>query len=261
MNQELDYAEMLEIPVSTVNVVKKKSFFKRRRNPAEPTPQPDELKEMVVESVNERVGAYVSAEDLTEPKKPEKVKFKDKFSGAAAALKDKGGKVLFIEAVAIGLIAVAIFITNVFMPNSAINTFLGLFSKTTPAAASEPAYSELKLSPVVSGLSDAEISVSDSGVISFTAECSVYPVYDGKISRVYGDADSGLYTVEIAHTSAFKSVITGLTHAYYGADTKVAANLPVGYSDGKSEVRVSLFNDGALLNCVTLTDEVPVWVS
>ena len=27
MNEELDYAEMLEIPVSTVNVVKKKSIF------------------------------------------------------------------------------------------------------------------------------------------------------------------------------------------------------------------------------------------
>ena len=258
MNQELDYAEMLEIPVSTVNVVKKKSFFPRK-HAAEPAPQPEELKEMVVESVNERVGAYVYAEDLSEPAKPEKVKFKNKVAGAAAAIKEKGGKVLLIEAVAIGLIAVAIFITNVFMPNSAINTFLGIITNTTPAQASEPAYSELKLSPVVSELSDAEISVSDSGVISFTAETSVYPVYSGKIARVY--EDSGLYTVEIAHTSNFTSVITGLTNAYYDVDTKVAANLPVGYSDGTNEVRVSLYNDGALLNCVTVTDEVPVWVS
>ena len=259
MNQELDYAEMLEIPVSTVNVVKKKSFFKRKHAAEQPAPQPEELKEMVVDTVNERVGAYVYAEDLSEPAKPEKVKLKDKFSGAAAALKDKSGKVLFIEAVAIGLIAVAIFVTNIFMPNSAINTFIGLFTNTTPAEASEPAYSELKLSPVVSELSDAEVSVSDSGVICFTAQTSVYPVYSGKISRVY--EDSGLYTVEIAHTSNFTSVITGLTTAYYGVDTKVAANLPVGYSDGSSEVRVSLYNDGALLNCVTVTDEVPVWVS
>ncbi len=258
MNQELDYAEMLEIPVSTVNVVKKKSFFKRK-HAAEPASQPEELKEMVVESVNERVGAYVYAEDLSEPPKPEKIKLKDKFSGAAAALKDKGGKVLFIEAVAIGLIAVAIFVTNVFMPHSAINNFLGLFTNTAQGEASEPVYSELKLSPVVSELSDAEVSVSESGVLSFTAEASVYPVYGGKISRVYEDGDSGLYTVEIAHTSDFTSVITGLTTAYYGADTKVAGNLPVGYSDGSSEVRVSLYNAGALLNCVTITDDVPVW--
>ena len=48
MNQELDYAEMLEIPVSTVNVVKKKglNLFKRK---AEKELQPqDDLKELVV---------------------------------------------------------------------------------------------------------------------------------------------------------------------------------------------------------------------
>ena len=68
MNQELDYAEMLEIPVSTVNVVKKKSFFKRRR-PAKTEQEqlPEDLKERVVESVNERVGAYVYSEDVSEP--------------------------------------------------------------------------------------------------------------------------------------------------------------------------------------------------
>ncbi|MDE5943680.1 MAG: hypothetical protein K2H30_05695 [Clostridia bacterium] len=258
MNQELDYAEMLEIPVNTVNVVKKKSFFKRKQA-VQPAPQPEELKEMVVESVNERVGAYVYAEDLTDAPKPEKVRFKNRVSDAAAAIKGKGGKVLFIEAVAIGLIAIAIFVTNIFMPNSAINAFLGLFTGTANAEAAEPTYSELTLSAVVSDFSDAEVFVSDSGVISFTAEGSVYPVYNGKISHVY--EDSGLYTVEIAHTSNFTSVITGLTYAYYEADTKVAANLPVGYSDGASEVRVSLYNNGALLNCFTLMDEVPVWVS
>ncbi|MDE6868675.1 MAG: hypothetical protein K2J83_06020 [Clostridia bacterium] len=258
MNQELDYAEMLEIPVNTVNVVKKKSFFKRKQA-VQPAPQPEELKEMVVESVNERVGAYVYAEDLSDAPKPEKVKFRRKVSDAAAALKDKGGKVLFIEAVAIGLIAIAIFITNVFMPTSAINTFLGLFTGTANAEA-EPTYSELKLSAVVSDFSDAEVFVSDSGVISFTAEGSVYPVYGGTVSRVY-EEDGGLYTVEIAHTSNFTSVITGLTHAYYDVNTKLAANLPMGYSDGTSEVRVSLYNGGELLNCFTLMDEVPVWVS
>lgn len=30
MNQELEYAQMLEVPVSTVSVVKKKSIFKKK---------------------------------------------------------------------------------------------------------------------------------------------------------------------------------------------------------------------------------------
>lgn len=253
MNEELDYAEMLEIPVSTVNVVKKKSIFRRRQpRVAEPAPEgQDELKEMVVESVNERVGAYVYAEDVSDPPAPEKVK-KLTLKG-----RDKAGIVLISEAVAIGVIALAIFLTNVFMPQSAINTFLGLFK--SPAEVSEPAYTEFTLSPVVSAYSDAEIEISESGVISFTAEGSVYPVCKGKVSRVYGDG--GMYTVEIAHTSTFTSVITGLTDVYYEQGAQVYANVPVGYSDGNSEVRVSMYDGSSLLNCFTMTDEVPVWKS
>ena len=72
MNEELDYAQMLEIPVNTVNVVKKKSIF-RRKEKAQPQ---EDLKAQVVESVNERVGAFVAAKDLSDPPKPEKVKAK-----------------------------------------------------------------------------------------------------------------------------------------------------------------------------------------
>ena len=46
MSETIDYAEMLEIPVNTLNVTKKRS--KRRKGPTE-------LKEQVVETVNERV--------------------------------------------------------------------------------------------------------------------------------------------------------------------------------------------------------------
>ena len=49
MNEQLDYAEMLEIPVNTVNVTKKKSIFKRKQKNQ---PQQDDIKERVVESVN-----------------------------------------------------------------------------------------------------------------------------------------------------------------------------------------------------------------
>ena len=44
MSEQIDYAEMLEIPVSTLNVTKKKSRKKR---------EPD-LKEQAVAAVNER---------------------------------------------------------------------------------------------------------------------------------------------------------------------------------------------------------------
>ncbi|MDE6441938.1 MAG: hypothetical protein K2L12_04185 [Clostridia bacterium] len=246
--EELDYAEMLEIPVSTVNVVKKKSIFKRKGK-VQPQPQED-LKERVVESVNERVGAYVYSEDLSDPPKPEKVKT------TAISPKDNGGKIVFIEAVAVALIAIAIFVTNILIPNTVINTFLNSFSQET---AQEPAYTEFKLTSVTGDFSDAEVAVSESGVLSFTAEGSVYPICKGTVSKI--TSNSGIYTVEIAHTSTFKSVITGLTNVYSAQGTKVAGNIPVGYSDGNAEVRVSMYDNETLLNCYTLTGAVPVWKS
>ena len=116
MNSELDYAQMLEIPVNTVNVVKKRSIFKRKQEKKE-----EDLKDLVVDSVNERVGDYVETEDLTDPEPLAK-------KGVFSALKDKKTAILFAETVAVCLLACTIFLTNVFMPNSAINTFLNYFS-------------------------------------------------------------------------------------------------------------------------------------
>ncbi len=241
MNEELDYAEMLEIPVSTVNVVKKKSLFKRRARPEE------DLKEQVVDTVNERMGAYAGAEDYTDPPKP------------MNRVKLMGGEnfVVMCEAIAVCLLAVGIFITNLFLPNSAINTFINSFTATAGTGTETP-YTDFTLSSVTSELSDADVSLS-GGVMSFTAETSVYPVCDGEISSVA--SLSGGYTVEIAHTSSFTSVITGLTTVYSVVGDSVKSNIPFAYSDGTATVKVSLYNDGVLISGYTLSGVVPVWNS
>ena len=241
--QVLDYAEMLEIPVSTVNVTKKKSFFKRKENPRE------DLKERVVDSVNERVGAYVEAENLSEPvvEQP-KISFK----------RDRESIILFSEIAAVCVIAMAIFLTNIFMPTSVINTFISSITNNAQPTV-EPTYNELKLSSVVSSFSDADVMITDDGVLFFTAEGSVYPVCDGTISSVNRHDDK--YVVKIAHTSSFSSVITGLSCVYLGAGDKAQANLPLGYSDGQNEVKISLYDGDTLLNCFSLSGEVPVWNS
>ena len=61
MSEQIDYAEMLEIPVSTLNVTKKKSRKKR---------EPD-LKEQAVAAVNERAEGYEAhTEDALPPEAP-----------------------------------------------------------------------------------------------------------------------------------------------------------------------------------------------
>lgn len=243
MNQEIEYAQMLEVPVSTVSVVKKKNLFKRKN-----VKEDDELKEQVVDSVNERMGDYVYAEDLTVPPQEGKKAF-------AATLADRSGKILVAEIMAACLLAVGIFLTNVFMPGSAINTFIQSLSSQS---VSEAAYSDFELASVVSDLADTEVAVSAEGVITFTGECSVYPVCDGTVSAVTQDS-TGYYTVSVSHTSAFTSVITGLTTVYNAQGDSVKGNIPVGYTDGSGEVSVSMYNGGELLNCYTLSGTVPVW--
>lgn len=244
MNEQLDYAEMLEIPVNTVNVTKKKNIFKRKQK-AQPQ---DDFKERVVESVNERMGAYVISEDVSDPPKPEKIK------AVAGGKHDKRNVILWTEAALAAVIAIGIFVINLLMPSTVINTFLNSFSKPVKE---EPVYSQLALSSIVGDFSDAEVALSENGVLSVTAKGSVYAVCDGTVSKIE-EAD-GAYTMEIAHTSTFKSVITGLNAAYSAVGTKVEQNIPVGYSDGQIEVKVTLYDNGVALNCIALNGETPVW--
>lgn len=248
--QELDYAEMLEIPVSTVTVTKKKSFFRRK----EQSPR-DDLKERVVDSVNERVnertGAYVEAENLTD-QPPAKT------SKALRFGRDRESVILFSEIAAVCLIAMAIFLTNILMPNSAINTFLSsIFNPVEETY--EPNYTDFTLSSVVSSFSDADIYISDDGILTFTEKGTVYPVCDGTLSSI--TEQNGTYVVKIAHTSTFCSVITGLTDVYSAKGDKVKANLPFAYSDGNSEVSVALYDGNTLIDGLTLSGIVPVWKS
>ena len=245
MNQELEYAQMLEVPVSTVSVVKKKSIFKKKN-----TKDDEALKEQVVDSVNERMGDYVYSEDLTAPSAPQKGAF-------ATTMSDRSGKILVIEIAAACLLAIGIFLTNVFMPNSAINSFI---TGLTAEEVTEAAYTDFELFPVVSDLSDAEVSVSSTGVITFTDDCAVYPVAEGEVASVTELSDGG-YSVETAHTSVFRTIISGLTDVYYSVGDNVEGNIPVGRSDGSREITVSMYNDGELLNCYTLSGTLPVWNS
>ena len=235
---------MLEIPVNTVTVTKKKSIFKRKQK-AQPQ---DDIKDLVVESVNERMGAYVVSEDVSDPPKPEKLKTVE------GGKRDKKSIILWTEAALVGIIAIAIFITNLLVPSTVINTFLSSFSEPS---VEEPVYSQLALSSIVGDFSDGEVTLSDDGVLCVTFKGSVYPVCEGTVTTVY-EAD-GVYTMEIAHTSTFTSVISGLDAAYSAVGTKVEGNIPVGYSNGEAEIRVTLYDNGVALSCIAMNGETPVW--
>lgn len=257
MSEEIDYAEMLEIPVATVNVVKKK----RRRL--------RDLKAMAVGKVNERMESRARARDKTyagndpveddapetesagDVPPPEGVVTETALSPYEEP-KRATHPVLIVEFALACALCLTIFLTNVFMSNSAINTFLrGILNPTEEPAALT--YSDFTLSGVVSEFADVDITVSSAGVLSFTAECSVYPACDGTVESVTQNGDT--YTAVVAHSDTFQSVYTGLTSVYYAAGESVVSNVPFAYTQGEAPVQVTFYQDGQMLNCYSVDAE------
>ncbi len=312
MNEEIEYAEMLEIPVSTVNVVHKKPTKKRKVQ--ETLPQDERaLKESVIAQVNQTANQPQTQipDKQTEQKNevlldsallaesansngsiafddvPERIDtvrlytdsereqlrveqlYPENFNAEPPAepifqtRKEKRLRLILGAEFAVACaLCGGIFLTNVFMPNSAINTFFRTLDKGTAAAQLDTrTYSDFTLSNVVSDFSNAEVSVSPTGIVSFTDECCVYPVADGKVQEITQNAD-GTYTLKVAYSDLFTGVFGGLDQVYYAQGDEVKTNVPIGYTDGETEVQVTLYASGALLNCFELTDEnCLAWIS
>lgn len=241
MNEELSYAEMLEIPVETVTLKKKERKKK----------QGGDLQERLVEQVNDRMEERdpLYAESRTiERDAPVRTGKKEKLAH----------RLLLGEFVLVIALCAAIFLTNLLLPASAINTFVrGLF-RGESTAADNRTYADFTLSPVVSDTAEVELAVSETGVLTFTAACAVYPPCEGKVVSVNGTAESG-YTVELAHSDSFSTIISGLDNVYYGVGERARANLPLGHTDGEGAVRVMFYSEGSLLTCFTVDNNTLAW--
>lgn len=311
MNEEIEYAEMLEIPVSTVNIVRKNNRRKKGKTHeehTENTPSMDAeapstpLKESVIAQVNDRLNEAdetpTSGEELSPetvenaategrlnldsiPERIDTVRLysteetegwrgslypqdytlnneneEGRYALNNKKLKNRTAKIaLNVEFIAACALCGGIFLTNVLMPNSAINTFFRSMSSTSAAAQTDTRhYTDFTLSPVVSELSETELSLSPTGILTFTDDCCVYPAANGTVESVQQNAD-GSYTVKIAHSDTFTGVFSGLDAVYYGEGDTVLSNIPLGYSDGEGEVQVTMYSGGILLNCFQLTEE------
>lgn len=245
MDEELDYAEMLEIPVETVTVKRKEKRKKLFRDGEE------DLQDRLVEQVNDRMEESDPAFAESKPIEREEQPVKRKREGW-------GRKIVVAEFVAVIALCATIFLTNIFMADSAINTFVrGLFEGQASSADTRT-YSDFKLSPVVNDYTGAEIAVSDTGVMSFTAKCSVYAPCEGTVASVNGTAETG-YTVELKHSESFSSIVSGLSDVYLSAGETARANLPLGFSEGENAVRVMFYSNGTLLNCYSVNENGIAW--
>ena len=241
MNDELSYAEMLEIPVETVTVNHREKKHKRE----------DDLSGRLIDEVNDRMETndplYAESRTIERTAKVEHPKAR------------LAKRVLFGEFIAVCALLVAIFLTNLFLETSAINTFVrGLFQGETSSAADTRTYADFKLSPVIGDTVEAEVTVSDLGVMSFTAKCSVYAPAAGPLESVSGNAETG-YSIRIRHSDSFSTIISGLDDVYGAVGDTVRTRIPVAYSDGVGEVRVMFYEGDSILNCYSVNAGVIAW--
>ena len=288
MNEEIEYAEMLEIPVSTVNVVRKGRYHKKaERASASFIRNEEPLKDAVLANVNDRLrdnanpaspDANTFENDLQQegdidfdsPERIDTVRLYSAKQGDSLYPYDyqltDGKKKEQLPAskavrVALGVefglacaLCGAIFLTNVFLPGSAVNTFFRALNTPTTNTATTRPYTDFTLGAIVSEFSDAELTLSPTGILTFTDDCCVYPAADGTVSEVSKNGDGG-YTLKVNYSDSFTGVFQGLDVVYYAVGDTVKTNVPVGYTAGETEVQVTMYSDGLLLNCFELTDE------
>lgn len=265
MNEKLQYATMLEIPVNTCNITYKPVRKKRsRRKKAD---NPEEVKRELLQKVNsaaetETFAEQAPAAEVAEgpsyavspaihtdvPVMPrEESKKKRGFTFSAVTL----------ELVIIGVLLAIIFLTNAFYPQSGINTFIkSVFgSEQTEELVDNRLYGEF--TPVVAYDSE-QAPVIENGMMTIAAQGSVYSPCDGKVAAITADGE-GKYTMEIAHSENFKSVIMGLDYAYAAVGDTVYGNIPVGYVAEEGFKMCFMGADGAIITGYQVTDNTVVW--
>lgn len=249
MNEKLQYASMLEIPVSTCNVTfkpKRKKLFKGKRKE-----NPEEVKAELLEKVNsmESSAPEEQAEEFTPP--VQTVTITEGVKKSKKALKKPS---LIAFAVVGGLVALII-LTNAFYP-SGINAFMNSVFGTSEQVSTTDERTFINFTPCIT-FSGGEVSVDENGNLVFLGKGSVYAGCDGEVVSV-SLAEDGKYAIEIAHSDNFSSVISGLDFVYASVGEAVFGNIPVGYVSESVEM-CFLGQDKNVITDYQVVDNTVVW--
>ncbi len=275
MNEKLQYATMLDIPISTTSVspiTKKRKTRKKKRVNDElvkaellkKVNSEQDLKENLIDSQETSLVAVNNQNDLALQEGQELVSQEiiiDENTSNVFVAKNKGKKspfkitVVGVQLVIIGVLVMAIFLTNALYKDSGINVFLrGVFG-TESTVVDTREYSEF--SPVISMGDNNGVMVSN-GVITFAGEGSVYAPCDGIVKSI-SVTENGRYNIEIEHSQNFKSTILDVEHIYVNEGDIVYGNIPVGYleSDGASMCFTN--GSGEVLDDYEIVGNMVVW--
>jgi len=251
MSEGLDYAKMVEMPSSCEVVVK---HAKKRKNKAD-------VKQEVIEKVNNQMQNV--SEEQPETASEEFTEVRTAKSGGKIitnCVKEKKKRkfdMIYAEGVLVFMLVVAILLTNIFWENSGMNTlFKQVFGNINSSTQTDTrAYSSFSAASPVRG--STAVTVNE-GVMTFSGTESIYPVCDGEVTAIT-EAD-GKYTVTIAHSKVFKTVIAGVDYVYAEKGDSVYKYIPVCYAKG-GDIKVYMYNSDSLLTNYIVENGTIVWES
>ncbi len=265
---DAEYAEMIEIPVSTCEMVnlpkrhKKKNIRKRvidkinkslrseeKKRANEQVKAADALASAATGDLASAAGAEnVPGGSVTivgEKKKKGAFKFKKKFSF----------DIISVQVVAIFVLVVAILITNIFWEDSGINNLIKSTFGQSTTTATKDTRDYTNFSAIAPSKSEIEI---EEGIMTVASMGAIYSPCDGVIEDI--KENNGKWTVTINHSDVFKTIIRNVDYAYFDIGETVYQAVPVCYSAGGGS-EILMFNNNSLLTNFTIVDGSIVWQS
>lgn len=262
MNEKMQYASMLELPVCTCNVSSRTIKKKKIRKSKKAKQNGEQLKQEVLDMVNaeEQLNQELSEQTENSLTTENQMVLEQENSSSVHPYNPKKDKkikfsIVGVQLVVIGFLVATILLTNALYANSGINVFLrGVFG-TEKVEVDTRTFDEF--TPIISMGDNQGVSINE-GVITYAGEGSVYAPCDGVVSGVI-ETDNGKFEIEIKHSENFKTVISDIEHLYVSEGDKVYSKIPVGYlqPDGAS---ICFKNEvGTVLEDYQIVDNTVVW--
>lgn len=264
MNEKLQYATMLEIPVNTCSVTftpAKKRKNKKKKKPSLETVKQELLNKVNTEIDEQNARNYEDNNDIVYDNLPESYAELDIENNETENIKSKkSGKisVIGVQIAIVGALIAAIFLTNAFYPDSGINAFMNeVFGSNDQQVSTVDERVYKDFAPVIA-IADGSSVALNNGVINFSGEGSIYAPCNGKISAITLGED-GKYTIEVTHSENFKTLLSGIDYAYVGLDDEVYFNIPVGYVEAGSVQMCFKGEDGVSITDYEIVDNAIIW--
>lgn len=237
MNEKLQYAEMLNIPVNTSTITYKphrKSLFKKKKDA-------DKIKDELISKINADVTADSSQ---TQPElkavsaageqtvKDDEHAAPQSYTPTVSIVKEKKKRreikvnVIGVELAVIGVLAAIICLTSALVPTSGLNVFFKeVFSSSQSQASDKRTYGDFQAALPVS----SDSLKIENGIMTISGGSTVYSPCDGKVTELNFNKETKKYDMVITHNDNFKTVLKGVDYAYSEIGGSVFSNIPVAY--------------------------------